>query len=162
MDLGKKFKNLWNSVTGETEETPERETPSDDGFGGALEMNEFDNYEKETEKSQKVLQFPQSADSRVHKVVKIKGTDFNSKRKEAAEYFKRGHTIHLNMDEANKDTTTRVLDFLGGMAYALDGELNRVSTTVYTIVPVGDEFGGDIYGDEYNSKLRDIDDTFNF
>ena len=126
--------------------------------GSALMKNDrYDDYDIGTKStSEKFLRFPEK-DSRTHKIVKVKGQQYHSKLREAANYFKDGHVVYLNMDEANKDATTRVLDFLGGMAYALDGRPEKISNTVYAIVPNGDEIGGDIYEDmEYQ-----IDDMFN-
>jgi FtsZ-interacting cell division protein YlmF len=91
------------------------------------------------------------SNARTHKVVRVEGAAFNAKRKEAADYFKDGNVVYVNLEKANKEVVEYVLNFLGGMAYALDGKLSKLSTNVYAMVPDGDEIGGDFYDDEYNS-----------
>ena len=107
----------------------------------------YEDYETDTRaSSEKFLRFPEK-NSRTHKVVRVKGTDFISKWFEASDHFKSGHAVYVNLDEANNDSKTRVLDFIGGAAYALDGRLERLSNTLYALVPNGDEIGGDLYED---------------
>ena len=66
-----------------------------------------------------------------------------SEAAEIADHFKNKKTIVLNLENTNKDTTNRLLDFLGGVAYASDGELKRISGTTYMIVPFNVEISGD-------------------
>ena len=71
---------------------------------------------------------------------------------EIADQLKSKKAIVLNFDNTNKDTGNRVIDFLGGVAYALDGELKRISNTSFILVPYSvvisgdllEELGGDI------------------
>jgi cell division inhibitor SepF len=147
--FGEKFRTRDGEYDGTT-------TYLDDG-GAAVEANRYDSYDVGMASSERVMRFAET-ESRTHKIVKVKGTDYNTKRKEAANYFKNGHVVYLNMDEANKEIMSPVLNFLGGMAYALDGEIKRLSTSVYAIIPCGDEIGGDIYGDEYSAEYRMSDE----
>ena len=50
-----------------------------------------------------------------------------SEAAEIADHFKNKKTIVLNLENTNKDVANRLIDFLGGVAYAADGE-TRVDT----------------------------------
>ncbi len=50
-----------------------------------------------------------------------------------------GKTILLNLEKANKVDARRLLDFMSGAAYALQGYVKRVSGSIYLVVPNGEE-----------------------
>jgi len=62
---------------------------------------------------------------------------------EIADHFKNKKTIVLNLENTNKDVANRLIDFLGGVAYAADGDLKRISNTTYMIVPFNVDISGD-------------------
>jgi len=66
-----------------------------------------------------------------------------SEAAEIAEHLKSKKTVVLNLENTNKEVGNRLLDFLGGVAYASDGELKRISNTTYMIVPYNVEISGD-------------------
>lgn len=56
----------------------------------------------------------------------------------AADHLIAGCTVVLNVDALDKPTMHRMLDFLNGVAYCLDGEIKRVAATTFIITPHGD------------------------
>ncbi len=44
-------------------------------------------------------------------------------------------TVLLNLEDTNKETARRLIDFLSGVAYAIDGELNRVANSTFVVAP---------------------------
>lgn len=46
-----------------------------------------------------------------------------------------GFTVVLNIEQTNKETQKRLLDFLGGVVFAIDGNVNKVSNTTYVVSP---------------------------
>lgn len=50
-----------------------------------------------------------------------------------------GKTILLNLEKASKVDARRLLDFMSGAAYALQGYVKRVSGSIYLVVPNGEE-----------------------
>ncbi|MBO5266128.1 MAG: cell division protein SepF [Ruminiclostridium sp.] len=68
-----------------------------------------------------------------------------------ADHFKNKKTVVLNLDNTNKDVANRLIDFLGGVAYAMDGELKRIANMTYIIVPVNVDISGDMI-DELGSN----------
>ena len=49
-----------------------------------------------------------------------------------------GCTVFLNMEALERPVMMRMLDFLNGVAYCLDGEIKRVANTTFIITPHGD------------------------
>ena len=49
-----------------------------------------------------------------------------------------GCTVVLNVEVLDRPTTMRMLDFLNGVTYCLDGEIRRVSPSTYIITPRSD------------------------
>ena len=53
----------------------------------------------------------------------------------AADYLKTHRPIVINLRHANKDLGRRVVDFLSGVAYALDGHMHRVGDEIFLFAP---------------------------
>ena len=55
-------------------------------------------------------------------------------------------TVILNLELVTQDTR-RFVDFLSGVAYALNGQVKKVAVHTYLIIPGGLEISGDIFDD---------------
>jgi len=53
----------------------------------------------------------------------------------AADYLKTHRPIVLNLRNVHKDLGRRVVDFLSGVAYALDGHTHRVGDEIFLFTP---------------------------
>ncbi|MDR0222725.1 MAG: cell division protein SepF [Oscillospiraceae bacterium] len=124
--------------------------------GSAIMETRYDDYESAPKSGGKVMSLHEKNSFNL-KLHKFKGHQYQETAKKAANDFKAGNSVLLNTEEANKDATTRLLDFLGGVVYALDGKMVRFSSTGYAIVPYNCEITGDIYED----LSYQIDDMFN-
>lgn len=98
-------------------------------------------------KSSKTLSIPATTHLQVIVVKPEKYSDAAA----IADHFKNKKTVVLNLDNTNKDVSNRLIDFLGGVAYATDGELKRIANTTYIIVPVNVDISGDMI-DELGSN----------
>lgn len=136
MDSFKKITGLNNDKGYDTEGDYASEMPS------ALN---FDDYEppKPTIKSSKLMSIPATTHLQVIVVKPEKYGDAAA----IADHFKNKKTVVLNLDKTNKEVANRLIDFLGGVAYAADGDLKRISGTTYIIVPVNVDISGDIIED---------------
>ena len=136
MDSFKKITGLNNDDGYEQESDYTSEMPS------ALN---FDDYEppKSTIKSSKMMSIPATTHLQVIVVKPEKYGDAAA----IADHFKNKKTVVLNLDKTNKEVANRLIDFLGGVAYAADGDLKRISGTTYIIVPVNVDISGDIIED---------------
>lgn len=52
-----------------------------------------------------------------------------------ADYLINGCTVVMNIEEIDRNTTVRLLDFLMGATHVLDGELRQVSQSTFVISP---------------------------
>jgi len=117
------------------------------------EVKHYDGYSsrsgsaKTTASAGKVMSLHETGMTNI-RLHRFKGNQWQETVKKAANDFKDGCTVVINTEDANKDATTRVLDFLGGVVYALDGKMVRSSTVNYMITPYNCDIGGDIYDEE--------------
>ncbi len=72
---------------------------------------------------------------------------------EIADHLKERRTVVLNLESANKETARRVLDFLSGVAYAMDGQIKRVANSTYIITPYNVDLQGDLIDELENNGL---------
>ncbi|MCL1903386.1 MAG: cell division protein SepF [Oscillospiraceae bacterium] len=163
--MGSIWDNIANIIRGRRndEEYEEIEVGLDTGSDSALKKPEsqFDAFDLGIESSRKVMRLA-GKESRTYKVVKIKGStlnDYNLKRKEAADFFKEGHVVIINMEEAGKAIVSPVVDLLWGVAYALNGNLGRINTNTYAMIPFGDDMDGDLFHKESKSEYS-VDSIF--
>ena len=68
-----------------------------------------------------------------------------------ADRIRERNAIVLNLENTEKDTTRRILDFLSGVTYALGGTVKRVSGNTFIITPSGMDFAGDAYEEPQSS-----------
>ena len=46
-----------------------------------------------------------------------------------------GDTVLLNLEDTNKETARKLIDFLSGVAYAIGGDLKKIANCTYVITP---------------------------
>ena len=82
-------------------------------------------------------------------VVLFHAKTFDDAAKAADELCKRKAVI-LNMENVDKALTRRVVDFLSGSVYALDGRVKKVAQSTYLFCP----HNMDVVGDLENIKAE--------
>lgn len=107
-------------------------------------------YTSEPSESDKIMRFTERSSRPKLRFCKLKGHDWLEVVKKATLDFKEGCAVMINTEEANKDAVTRLLDFMGGVAYSHGGRLVRHGTSTHAVLPEncdvsGDDIGGDIY-----------------
>ena len=90
------------------------------------------------------------ADSSKYRVVLVKPEEFDAATA-IAKHICQGDTVILNCEETNDQVARRVIDFLSGCAFALDGTIKKASSNVIIIAPrdvgVDDAKDGDQLGE---------------
>ena len=76
-------------------------------------------------------------------VVLFRPTTFNDTSK-AADDLRDRKAIIVNMENVDKALARRVVDFLSGCAYSLDGKVNKIAQSTYLFVPHSMEVVGDL------------------
>lgn len=54
---------------------------------------------------------------------------------EIADHLRAKEAVVLNLENTTKDIARRLVDFLSGVAYALDGKIKKVALSTYLITP---------------------------
>ena len=62
----------------------------------------------------------------------------------AADHLRSKKAVIVNMENVDKAVTRRVVDFLSGCAYALDGTVNKIALATYLFCPHNMEVMGDL------------------
>lgn len=70
-----------------------------------------------------------------------------------ADHLRDKKSIVLNLESTNKDVARRLVDFLSGVAYALDGKIKKVAISTYILTPVNVEIVGDLVEELENSGV---------
>ena len=76
--------------------------------------------------------------------------------KQIADHLLNHRTVVLNLESTNKETAKRLLDFLSGVAYSIDGQLKRVATNTFVITPCNVDVSGE------QMRAATGEDTSNF
>ena len=84
------------------------------------------------------------------KVVLVKPDRFEN-ASEIADQLKDKRTVVLNLESASKELSRRLLDFLSGVAFANNGEIQRVANATFIILPSNVNLMGDLL-DELESS----------
>lgn len=58
-----------------------------------------------------------------------------------ADHLLSKRTVVLNLEATNKETARRLIDFLSGVAYSIDGSLKKIATNAYVITPSNVDVG---------------------
>ncbi len=74
------------------------------------------------------------------KVVKPEGLE---KVEQIADYLLDRKTVLLNLEDTNKENARRLIDFLNGVAYAINGSLKKVANSTYVITPSNVDVSGE-------------------
>jgi cell division inhibitor SepF len=72
---------------------------------------------------------------------------------EIADHLRDKKSIVLNLESTNKDVARRLVDFLSGVAYALDGKIKKVAISTYILTPYNVEIVGDLVEELENSGV---------
>jgi len=85
-------------------------------------------------------------------VVLIKPERFETAA-EIADHLRDKRTVLLNLETTRKDITRRLVDFLSGAVYVMDGHIRKVASCTYIITPPGVDLMGDLMDELENTGL---------
>jgi len=85
-------------------------------------------------------------------VVIVKPEEFSTAA-DIADHLRERRTVVMNLEKSSKDVARRLIDFLSGVAYALDGKIKRVAVNTYIITPYNVGLTGDIVDELENNGL---------
>ena len=73
---------------------------------------------------------------------------------EIADNLNIGKTAILNLENANRETSRRIVDFLSGVAYANGGNMKKVAKNTFVIAARGVDVSGNFLFDEIEEKYN--------
>ena len=82
-----------------------------------------------------------------------------------ADHLLNRRTVVLNLELANKESQRRLIDFLTGVAYSIEGYIQRVATNTFVIVPNNVDVSGEQITEQaqqpqQQSTVRDTGDIY--
>ena len=122
------------------------------------DYNDYDNdYEDDNEEiedrklfgKRKVVNMPQTQQI---KMVISQPTTFDQSQ-EICEFLKDKKSVIVNLEYVNKDVARRIVDFISGGVYALDGHIQKISNSIFLIAPMNYEITNEMAREEIKSKL---------
>ncbi|MGN0630571.1 MAG: cell division protein SepF [Ruminococcus sp.] len=75
-----------------------------------------------------------SSSSPTLQVILVKPTEYTDAKK-IADHLMNGRTVVLVLEEATEQTRRRIIDFLIGVAYAMNGNLKPIANQTYIVTP---------------------------
>lgn len=104
-----------------------------------------DDYEDEPVKAKSPKVTPMRAPKKASgmEVCVIKPTTFADSR-EITETLLSNRTVVLNFEGLDVDVAQRIIDFISGSCFAIDGNLQKVSNHIFLVTPKNVEISGDL------------------
>ena len=108
---------------------------------------------KRNNNNNKVVSMPQTqVQSQAIKMVISQPTTFEQSD-EICSFLKEKKSVIVNLEYVNKDVARRIVDFISGGVYALDGYLQKVSNSIFLVAPSNYEITNDMGREEMRNKL---------
>lgn len=114
--------------TRRTARTEKAAPKSGSGAGGS--------YYAPASRDSKVVNFGRPAAETMQVVlVEPKNSETVESMRSIADHLLNGHTVVLNMEKTDEATIDHMLFFMGGVAYAVQGDLKRVADRTFIVMP---------------------------
>ena len=136
---------------------PEREEEESEevNYGKNIDIDDQEEEENEEEdrklwgRKNKVVNMPQTQQV---KMVICQPTTFEQSEN-ICSLLKEKKSIIVNLEYVNKDVARRIVDFISGGVFALDGHIQKVSNSIFLIAPYNYEITNEMAREEISNKL---------
>ena len=85
-------------------------------------------------------------------VIVIKPLSFDDAQ-EVSDNLKDGKTIVINLEGVEVESAQRIIDFIGGACYGIDGVLKAIPANIFIAAPNNTEVSGDLREEIFNDSL---------
>lgn len=152
-------------VTKKAKEPKTKEPKVNSRFSKKMDSDDFDDFDDEPVKpkkkksgkekasryesgsysarNSKITPIKKKVGDEIMEVCVIKPTSMEE-TKEIVDTLREGCTVVLNLEGLDVETAQRIIDFVSGASYAVDGALRMVSSFIFILTPAGVEITGDI------------------
>lgn len=93
-----------------------------------------------------------------NQVFVIKPQEFNEAQR-VTDYLNEGKTVVVNMEGIEVNAAQRIIDFIGGACYAIDGSLQAISANIFIAAPHSTSVSGDLRDEILNETTFSPDLT---
>ena len=69
------------------------------------------------------------------------------------EHLKEKKSVIVNLEYVNKDIARRIIDFISGAVYALDGNIQKISNSIFLVAPYNYEITNEVVKEDIKNKL---------
>ena len=121
--------------------------------------NEYDDEEEEEIEDRKIFGSKRNnskvinmAQGQAIKMVISQPTTFEQSD-EICSFLKEKKSVIVNLEYVNKEVARRIVDFISGGVYALDGYIQKVSNSIFLVAPSNYEITNEMAREEMKSKL---------
>ena len=130
-------------------ETPEYDTPEAESEPAPVAARPSFIPRRNRDQEPRSSRMPASSNNG-NKIVFMKPDRFED-TKAIFEHLRSKRIVLMSLDETNKEIARRILDFMAGATYAIDGKIARVSSGTYIITPRNVDMMGSDMMDELES-----------
>ncbi|MBE6624761.1 MAG: cell division protein SepF [Ruminococcaceae bacterium] len=123
------------------------------GFGKKIDYEDFEDDEDELEYEDDDASLSLGGSNIELKV--IKPTQFNQILT-AGDHLIEGKTVLLNLEGLDKALTRRMIDFIAGVAYALNATIKSATNNSYFIAPRDVDVSGEIFDSSDDDTFCDL------
>lgn len=109
---------------------------------------------RRTKDKDKVVSMSQSQANSV-KMVICQPTSFDQAQ-EICGFLLERKSIILNLEYVNKDVQRRIIDFVSGGTFSLNGHLEKISNSIFLVAPSNYDIANDVAREEMKSKLSAV------
>ena len=149
---GALMNKVWNLFgMDEPEEQDDYENENIYDYGEDEEETETEDKKLFGRRNNKVVSMPQSQ-SQAIKMVISQPTTFEQSD-EICSFLKEKKSVIVNLEYVNKDVARRIVDFISGGVYALDGYIQKVSNSIFLVAPSNYEITNEMAREEMKNKL---------
>jgi Uncharacterized protein conserved in bacteria len=78
-----------------------------------------------------------------------------SESQQIADYLKKRSAVVVNLKRVTPDVAKRIVDFLGGAVYALEGDMQKLGNGIFLCTPNNVNVEGKMSGDEKVKSKKD-------
>ena len=117
------------------------------------EQEERGFFGRKNRENNKVVNMPQAqTNANAIKMVISQPTSFEQSD-EICSFLKERKSVIVNLEYVNKDVARRIVDFISGGVYALDGYIQKVSNSIFLVAPSNYEITNEMAREEMKNKL---------
>ena len=127
-------------------------------FKKMLEDDEYDDDNEEEVKETKSKTKTIAAPSNISGKMILLEPRAYSESQQIADHLKKKNTVVVNMKRVTPDQAKRIVDFLSGTVYALEGDLQKIGAGIFLCTPKNVDVEGAITDDDDKTKSKKSDD----